>query len=48
MTMIPSDVIDIVNRYKGIDTNNLDELAREINVFDISSKIHKWLPNQYG
>ena len=37
-----------LNTYKGIDTTDLDNVDSNDNVFNISSKSHKWLPNQYG
>ena len=42
------DVFDALNNYIGIDITDLEETLSKANVFDISSKIHKWLPNQYG
>ncbi len=37
-----------LNNYIGIETTDLEDLTRQKNVFNISSKLHKWLPNQYG
>jgi len=42
------EVYDSLNRYKGIDITDLEETASKQNVFNISSKLHQWLPNQYG
>ena len=37
-----------LNLYKGFDTCDLECSSSNNNVFNISSKLHKWLPNQYG
>ena len=37
-----------LNRYNGIDLTDLDDIPTKSNVFNISSKLHNWLPNQYG
>ncbi len=37
-----------LDKYKGIDTTELEETSYKDNVFDVSTKYHKWLPNQYG
>ena len=42
------DIYTELNRYKGLDTTDLEDLTNQNNVFNISSKVHKWLPNQYG
>ena len=42
------NIYDNLNRYIGIDTTDLDDINFNNNVFNISSKVHKWLPNQYG
>ena len=42
------DIINSLNNYKGIDTTDLENISDKDNVFNISSKLHKWLPNQYG
>ncbi len=41
-------IYDNLNLYKGIDLTDIDDTSGKINVFDISSKNHQWLPNQYG
>jgi len=41
-------IIDSLNNYKGIDITDLENTSDKDNVFNISSKSHKWLPNQYG
>ena len=43
-----SDVYDNLNNYKGIDISDLQDTKSMANVFNISSKVHQWLPNQYG
>ncbi len=42
------DVYDELNNYKGIDITDLEDTTSKDNVFNISSKVHQWLPNQYG
>ncbi len=45
------DIINIfesIDEYKGVDLNDLEETKDCDNVFNISSKIHQWQPNQYG
>ena len=37
-----------LNSYKGLDTSDLEDHSTKRNIFNISSKLHKWLPNQYG
>ena len=37
-----------MNNYKGIDITDLEDTSSKDNVFNISSKLHQWLPNQYG
>ena len=37
-----------LNKYMGIDTTDLEDLTSSSNVFNVSTKFHKWLPNQYG
>ncbi len=43
-----NNIFDKLNNYKGVDTTDLEELSLENNIFSISSKLHNWLPNQYG
>ncbi len=43
-----SDIYDELNDYKGIDITDLEDTTTKHNVFNISSKLHPWLPNQYG
>ena len=43
-----NDLYDELNKYKGIDITDLEDTTKKDNVFSISSKVHKWLPNQYG
>lgn len=43
-----NDIYDQIDNYKGIDITDLEDTAKKDNVFNISSKVHKWLPNQYG
>ncbi len=43
-----SDVFEALKLYNGIDITDLDDTTSKDNVFNISSKVHKWLPNQYG
>ncbi len=43
-----NDIFDRLNNYNGIDTTDLEDLSSKNNVFNISSKLHNWLPNQYG
>ena len=42
------DIFESLNKYKGIDFTDLEDTSKNTNVFNISSKVHKWLPNQYG
>ncbi len=42
------DIYNNLNQYRGIDITDLDDVSSKSNVFDISSRTHKWLPNQYG
>ena len=37
-----------LNKYKGIDITDLEDTSLNNNVFNISSKMHQWQPNQYG
>ncbi len=37
-----------LDKYHGIDTTELGDFSNIDNVFDFSSKVHNWLPNQYG
>ena len=41
-------LFDQLDYYKLIETTDLDDSGLKNNVFNISSKLHKWLPNQYG
>ena len=41
-------IYEDLNRYKGIDITDLEDTTNKVNVFNISSKTHQWLPNQYG
>ena len=41
-------VYDNLNCFNGLRTTDIEDLSSEKNVFNISSKIHDWLPNQYG
>ena len=41
-------IFDLLNHYKGIEITDLEDTSAKDNVFNISSKAHKWLPNQYG
>ena len=43
-----NDLYDSLNNYKGIDITDLEDTTKKTNVFSISSKVHNWLPNQYG
>ncbi len=43
-----NDIYDSLNNYKGIDITDLEDTTKKTNVFCISSKVHNWLPNQYG
>lgn len=43
-----NDIYDSLNNYKGIDITDLEDTTKKTNVFSISSKVHNWLPNQYG
>ena len=43
-----NDIYQDLNIYKGLDLSYLEDIASNDNVFNISSKTHKWLPNQYG
>ncbi|WP_269605651.1 transcription-repair coupling factor [Prochlorococcus marinus] len=43
-----NDIYDTVNTYKGLDITDLEDTTDKDNVFNISSKVHNWLPNQYG
>lgn len=43
-----NDIYVALNNYKGIDITDLEDTTKKTNVFSISSKVHKWLPNQYG
>ncbi len=42
------DIYEELNKYNGIDITDLEDTTNKNNVFNISSKIHQWLPNQYG
>ncbi|WP_413677865.1 transcription-repair coupling factor [Prochlorococcus sp. MIT 0916] len=42
------DTYESLNNYKGIDLTDLEDTSLKNNVFNISSKLHEWLPNQYG
>ncbi len=42
------DIYKNLNIYKGIDITDLEDTTHKTNVFNISSKLHQWLPNQYG
>ncbi len=42
------NVFDSLSSYKGIDITDLENPTSNDNVFNVSSKIHQWLPNQYG
>ncbi len=37
-----------LDNYNGIDITDLEDTSTKANVFNISSKVHQWLPNQYG
>ena len=43
-----SNILSNLYNFKGIDTTDLEDLSSNKNVFNIASKIHNWLPNQYG
>ncbi|WP_269612918.1 transcription-repair coupling factor [Prochlorococcus marinus] len=43
-----NDIFKTLDNYKGIDICDLEDTNSKENVFNISSKSHKWLPNQYG
>ncbi len=43
-----SNIYDDLNNYMGVDTTDLEDISKRKNVFNISSKNHNWLPNQYG
>ena len=42
------DLYDSIDIHKGIDLTDLDNNLTNTNLFNISSKTHQWLPNQYG
>ncbi|WP_269610367.1 transcription-repair coupling factor [Prochlorococcus marinus] len=42
------EIYNSLNNYKGIDITDLEDTTNKDNVFNISSKVHQWLPNQYG
>ena len=41
-------IFDSLNNYKGVDTTDLEDTKTKGNLFNISSKVHQWIPNQYG
>ena len=43
-----NNIYKSLNKYKGIDITDLEETSDKDNVFNISCKLHQWLPNQYG
>ncbi len=43
-----NSIFEEIDEYKGVDLVELDDSKLSTNSFNISSKIHKWLPNQYG
>ena len=44
----PIQIFESLNNYKGIDLTDLEDINTKNNIFNISSKTHQWLPNQYG
>ena len=42
------DIYKKLSTYNGIQITDIEDLSSKTNVFDISSKLHGWLPNQYG
>ncbi len=42
------DIYNSLNKYIGIDITDLEDTTTKENVFNISSKVHNWAPNQYG
>jgi len=43
-----NSIYEELNNYNGIDTTDIEDVDLKGNVFNISSKLHKLLPNQYG
>tara|TARA_Y100001968_G_scaffold31865_1_gene24521 strand:+ start:24683 stop:28183 length:3501 start_codon:yes stop_codon:yes gene_type:complete len=43
-----NEILVDVDKYNGIDTTIFENTISQENVYDVSSKLHKWLPNQYG
>ena len=43
-----NSIYEELNNYNGIDTTDIEDVDLKGNVFNISSKLHKFLPNQYG
>ncbi len=43
-----SKVFNEIDKYKGFDISDLQNPSATDNVFDLSCKLHKWIPNQYG
>ncbi len=43
-----NNIYELLNIYKGIDITDLEDTNGKDNVFNIASKVHQWLPNQYG
>ncbi|MBW3042001.1 transcription-repair coupling factor [Prochlorococcus marinus] len=41
-------LFDKLNLYKGLDTSDFENYSSQNNIFNLSSKTHNWLPNQYG
>ncbi len=42
------EIYNLIDNYKGVDITDLEDTSSKDNVFNISSKVHQWLPNQYG
>ena len=42
------DIYESLDHYKGIDITDFEDTSTKNNVFNISSKVFQWLPNQYG
>ncbi len=43
-----NDIYEGLNYYRGFDLTDFDATKGKDNVYNISSRHHQWLPNQYG
>ena len=43
-----NSIFNELNSYKGLDITDLEDVSTKQNVLNISSRIHNWIPNQYG